>query len=563
MLRYRLAYIVCALVLTLIPLRPALSQSYNFVGWGNDTQGQLGDGTSGNGHGYSTPVFAQTSATVSAIATADSHTLALKPDGTLLAWGYNDRGQLGDGTTTPHLVPETVPAPSGIGPLSNVIAIAAGYRHSVALRSDGTVWTWGDNTYGQLGTGTTVYRVVPTRVVGLNGAGFLTGVVAIAAGYGHTVALKGDGTVWAWGRNDTGQVGNGTRTQQNTPVQVKGQDGTGYLTNVTAIAAGWYHTLALKPDGTAWGWGYSEDGELGVGNYKQVNSTPLPVRNPNYTDTLTGIAGITAGQYHSMFLMQNGMVLASGYNFFYGLGIGTQHGSSVPIQVVGPGGAGYLTDVKTIAAGRNFTLALKQDGTLWVWGDYIGLDGSSPLGTPVRATTGIDGTGSLTGVQGIAAGGYQEFALLSLPSGVYGTMQLQGCTNLRQSITFAYRPTDGSAPFTRTRTLSANGTFAFSDIPGGKYDVAIKGAIWLQNVVPVDTTGGNVSVVVTQLRAGDANNDNVCDIADFGILANAYNSDANIPGSGYDVRADFDCNGVVDIADFGLLVNNYNTTGDM
>ena len=186
-----------------------------------------------------------------------AHTVALKQDGTVWAWGGNDYGQLGDGTQTDSLTPVQVRG------LYNVTAIAAGGYHTVALKQDGTVWAWGDNTYGELGDGTQTDRLTPVQVSGLS-----TNVTAIAAGYLHTVAQKLDGTAWTWGSNYNGQLGDGKQTDRYTPVQVSG------LSNVIAIAAGSAHATALKQDGTVWGWGWDFAGQLGDGT---TTDSPTPV----------------------------------------------------------------------------------------------------------------------------------------------------------------------------------------------------------------------------------------------------------------------------------------------
>ncbi len=173
----------------------------------------------------------------SAIAAGGSHTVALKSDGTLWAWGDNDYGQLGDGTTTDKATP------TQIGSATNWSAIAAGSRHTVGLKSDGTLWTWGRNPYGQLGDGTTVDKYSPTQV------GSATNWSTVAAGRHHTASLTSDGTLWAWGRNDYGQLGDGTTASKNTPTQI------GSATNWSAVAAGGHHTVAIKTDGTLWTWG--------------------------------------------------------------------------------------------------------------------------------------------------------------------------------------------------------------------------------------------------------------------------------------------------------------------
>jgi hypothetical protein len=172
----------------------------------------------------------------------------LKNDGTVWAWGYNPDGQLGNRTYSDSNVPVQV-----LG-LTGVTAIAGGGYHSLALKSDGTVWAWGRNDYGQLGNGTNSDSNVPVQVANL------TRVTAIAGGYGYrSLALKSDGTVWAWGYNYYGERGNGTTAASNVPVQVSG------LTGVTAIAEGDLHSLALKSDGTIWIWGWTECGQLGDG----------------------------------------------------------------------------------------------------------------------------------------------------------------------------------------------------------------------------------------------------------------------------------------------------------
>ena len=203
------------------------------------------------------------------IAGGYAHSLRLRSDGTVWAWGNNANGQLGDGSTTERHTP--VPA-SG---LAGVVAIAAGQLHSLALKSDGTVWAWGYNYYGQLGDGSTTDRWGPVPVSGL------AGVVAIAAGDWHSLALKSDGTVWAWGYNVAGELGDGSTTQRTAPVPVSG------LTGMVAIGGGLYHSLALKSDGTVWAWGWNYFGQLGDGTTTQ-RLTPVPV---------SGLAGVVGAVF--------------------------------------------------------------------------------------------------------------------------------------------------------------------------------------------------------------------------------------------------------------------------
>ena len=257
-------------------------------------------------------------------------------------------------------------------------SVAAGQAHSVALRNDGTVWAWGRNNYGQLGDNSMTNRSSPVRVVvSTNPTVYLTGVKAIAAGFEHTLALKSDGTVWAWGKNQNhGALGDGTTTNRFVPVQVViSTSPLVYLTDVKAIAAGYDHTLALKNDGTVWAWGYNGSGCLGDGTALDSHMDSfLPVQVVDSTDHLTGVVAIAMREAHSVALKADGTVWAWGGNGSGQLGAGAilipNAERSSPGQVVGPEGTpGQLTDVTAIAAGDNHTMAVKADGTMWVWGN--------------------------------------------------------------------------------------------------------------------------------------------------------------------------------------------------
>jgi alpha-tubulin suppressor-like RCC1 family protein len=221
----------------------AVRQDGSVWAWGLNTSGQLGDGTITN---RNTPVQVIGLSGVLSVTGGYQHSLALMPDHTLRAWGLNSAGELGDGSALAYN-----PTPVIVSGLRNVSQVSAGWKHSVALRSDGTVWTWGQNDQGELGDGTTTMRNIPVQVSGLSA------IVMVSGGDCHTAALKTDGTVWTWGCNDRGQLGDGTYTERHLPVQVSG------LTHVTAIAARDYHNLALKSDGTLWAWGWNIHGQLG------------------------------------------------------------------------------------------------------------------------------------------------------------------------------------------------------------------------------------------------------------------------------------------------------------
>jgi len=193
----------------------------------------------------------------------------------VLAAGWNGVGQLGDATTTDrHTLVRA-------GALANVTAVGAGYCHSLAVRADGTVWAWGWNYFGQLGDGTTTDRRGPVQVQGLDH------VVAVAGGAYHSLALRADGTVWAWGWNGVGQLGDGTTTDRRLPVQVL------RVANVREIAAGMLHNLAVTHDGAVRAWGWNKFGQLGTGSLSQLEATPVPV--PGANGAVSVAAGAASG----------------------------------------------------------------------------------------------------------------------------------------------------------------------------------------------------------------------------------------------------------------------------
>ena len=226
---------------------------------------------------------------IETIAAGSYYSLALKSDGTVWTWGSNLFGELGNESLNNSNTPVQV---SG---LSGIIAISTGLDHSLALKSDGTVWAWGDNSYGEFGNDTSINSDTPVQVSGL------AGVVAISAGSDYSLALKSDGTVWAWGDNLFGELGNNSTTNSDTPLQVSG------LSGITAISAGLAHSLALKKDGTVWGWGSGLTGAVS-GLFSEIlktfsqgfssgapNNMGNPVLTPVQVSNLTSVTAIAAG----------------------------------------------------------------------------------------------------------------------------------------------------------------------------------------------------------------------------------------------------------------------------
>jgi alpha-tubulin suppressor-like RCC1 family protein len=246
------------------------------------------------------------------IAAGSNHSLAATAAGSAWSWGRNWSGQLGDGTQTDRVLPTVVPG------VADVTAVAGGYLHSLALTSGGTVWAWGSDSNGQLGNGPAGASSTPVQVTGL------TGVIAIDAGEFFSLALKADGTVWAWGANFAGQLGIDDPTTQFSlqPVQVVGLDG------VVALAAGSAHALAVRSDGTVWAWGQNGLGQLGI------NSTVNQFR-PVVIPGLAGASGVAAGYWHSLALLGNGQVRAWGANHAGQLGDSSSTSRPVPVPVSG------------------------------------------------------------------------------------------------------------------------------------------------------------------------------------------------------------------------------------
>ncbi len=334
----------------------ALNVDGNVVVWGTNTGGQFGNNSSSASS--STPVSVNIKNVVS-LATGLAHVLAIKSDKTAAAWGGNGYGQLGDGTNVASKTPVTVKFLS-----SEASQFSAGSSSTYARLTDGTVKAWGQNASGQLGDGTTTNSTAVATTVSN-----LTDVASIAAGPYHVLALKADGTLWSWGSNSSGELGTGSSaTSSSTPAQV--------LSDVVAMAGGTTHSLAIKSDGTVWAWGSTATGlyygEVGP----KASATPVQISN------LDQVSAVSAGDYFSVALRKDGTVWAWGANDGGQLGDGTNSSSTIPVQVTG------LTSIIAIAGGSTHCLALKSDGTVWAWGfnqqGQLGNGSTSSSNVPVQ-----------------------------------------------------------------------------------------------------------------------------------------------------------------------------------
>jgi alpha-tubulin suppressor-like RCC1 family protein len=352
--------------------------------WGNNFDGTLGDGTRTSRSRFGDIRFAND---VAQVAAGFGHSLALRSDGTVWAWGTNRNGQLGRGTTS-----DREATPAQVAGLGGVIQVAVGAYHSLALRSDGTVWAWGDNISGELGRGTTSdHEATPAQVTGL------AGVTKISAGAAFSLALRSDGTVWAWGFNNAGQLGNGTTATSPVPVKVAG------LSHVTGISAGGEASVATSTDGisvitSVWTWGANRAGQLGDGT---LTSHSLPER---VTGLPVYLAGITAGNQYVAVLGTDGSVWAWGADTSGQLGNApASNPVTRPVNTIGAG-----SGITQISAGELHTLALKSDGTVLAWGDNS--QGELGIGSTTRVTGPVQVTG-LTRATQVAAGSVFSFAV--------------------------------------------------------------------------------------------------------------------------------------------------------
>lgn len=325
--------------------------------WGDNSNGQIGNGNFDNQR-VPIPIHAIVDKIVS-VATGSGHTLLLRSGGRLWVWGNNNKGQLGIDDNRPQLYPV-------ITNITNCIAVGAGKEHSMALKVDGTLWAWGDNTYGQLGNGSNIQENKAVRIGGATDRW-----TKISLGDNHTLAIKGDGTLWAWGDNSQGQLGLGNNMSQNEPTKV------GTANNWIQIFAGADYSLALKSDGTLWAWGNNTYGQLGNGS-NTPSLSPIQVGSGN-----TWI-NASAGNGHVVAIQSDGTLWAWGNNIHGQLGVGSNTSQNAPVQI--PGSDNWIG----VSTGRNHSMAFKADGTLWAWGrntfGQLGTDNNASYNIPIQVT---------------------------------------------------------------------------------------------------------------------------------------------------------------------------------
>ena len=311
--------------------------------WGRNSYGQLGNNTTTN---RLTPVTTLSGETNwKQVFCGDNHTAAIKTDGTLWTWGRNSYGRLGDNTTTQRNTPVTTFAGG-----TNWKQVAGGGYLTAAIKTDGTLWTWGRNNFGQLGNNTTTDRSTPITTF----AGG-TNWKQVAGGNAHTAAIKTDGTLWTWGRNSYGRLGDNTTVNRSTPVTTFAGG-----TNWKQVACGGYYTAAIKTDGTLWTWGNNDSGQLGD-NTITTRSTPVTTFAGG-----TNWKQVACGFFHTTAIKTDGTLWTWGRNSYGQLGNNTTVNRSTPVTTFAGG-----TNWKQVfggLGGQYHTAAIKTDGTLWTWG---------------------------------------------------------------------------------------------------------------------------------------------------------------------------------------------------
>jgi alpha-tubulin suppressor-like RCC1 family protein len=347
--------------------------------WGYNFLGQLGDNTITD---KSSPVQTVAGGTNwKQVAGGVYNTAAIKTDGTLWLWGQNTYGQLGNNTITSKSSPVQTVAGG-----TNWKQVACG-NHTAAIKTDGTLWTWGYNFYGELGNNTITDKSSPVQTV-CGGTNWKT----VAGGQFHTAAIKTDGTLWTWGANTYGQLGDNTITNKSSPVQTVAGG-----TNWKQVAGGRFHTAAIKTDGTLWTWGQDNYGQLGDNTTAHKSS---PVQTVAGGTNWKQVAG---GSYHTAAIKTDGTLWAWGRDNYGQLGNNTTANKSSPVQTVCGG-----TNWKQVACG-NHTAAIKTDGTLWMWGynlyGQLGDNTTANKSSPVQTVAGG------TNWKQVTAGFYRTIAI--------------------------------------------------------------------------------------------------------------------------------------------------------
>jgi alpha-tubulin suppressor-like RCC1 family protein len=346
--------------------------------WGSNDKGELGDNTVVN---KSSPVQIGALTTWASVTASNDFSLSIKTDNTLWAWGYNEFGQLGLNISG---LAYSRSSPIQVGALTNWATVSSANNHCIATKLDGTLWTWGRNNIGQLGDGTVVNKSSPVQI------GALTTWSHVSGGNVFSAAIKTDGTLWTWGFNAAGQLGQNNVINRSSPVQV------GALTDWAKVSTAASACFGVKTNGTLWSWGNNSNGVLGL-NIAAASYRSSPVQ----VGALTNWSSVSAWS-HALAVKTDGTLWAWGYNNSGRVGDNTTANRSSPVQV------GALTTWSNVSASGNVSVALKTDKTLWAWGQNS--TGSIGDGTTVSKSSPVQ-VGSATNWYAADAGADHTLAL--------------------------------------------------------------------------------------------------------------------------------------------------------
>ena len=427
--------------------------------WGANNNGQLGDGSTTTRRRpvtVSDPAGTGPLGGVNHLSVGLSRTCVVVTGGEVRCWGSNLHGGLGDGTTTDRTRPVAVSDVEGTGPLIGATQVTAGSSHACALLESGEGRCWGSNQNGQLGDGTTTDSSRPVVISNPDGTGPLTGIVELSVLDYQSCALVESGSVYCWGSNITGALGDGTTTDHIRPTPVQNVEGTGSLTDVAQISAGLGHTCATLTNSEARCWGSAGNGGLGDGTTGVRRLRPVPVVDPAAALVpISAVAETGAGAAHTCARSDGGGVACWGSNGWGQLGTADVNSSSVPVTVSNRAGDGPLADVTDLAVGRVHNCVALSGGTAACWGnngDHRLGDGTTTNRLRPVTVSNPEGTGPLTDVAQVSAGFSHSCAVLAdTTARCWGTNSrgaLGDGTTTNRTLPVVVRDETGSGPLT-------------------------------------------------------------------------------------------------------------------
>jgi uncharacterized repeat protein (TIGR02543 family) len=349
----------------------ALTSNGRLFTWGYNGYGQLGDGTTVR---KSTPTeitnrfSLSTGDKIIQVSLGEYHSAALTSNGRLFTWGLNYYGQLGDGTTTNRSNPTEITSRFSLATGDQIIQVSLGYEHSAALTSSGRLFTWGSNRYGRLGDGTHSNRSTPTEIT--NRFSLATGdkIIQVSLGNVHSAALTSNGRLFAWGDNDYGQLGDGTTINKSTPTEIRNRFILATGDKIISVSLGYLHSAALTSNGRLFTWGWNYSGQLGDGTTSN-KSNPREITSRFSLATGDQIIQVSLGYDYSAALTSSGRLFTWGSNGYGRLGDGTTTSKLTPTEITNRFILATGDKIISVSLGEYHSAALTSSGRLFAWGD--------------------------------------------------------------------------------------------------------------------------------------------------------------------------------------------------